>query len=124
MFKQQLHKELENTPTDASQVCSSVNSSLNSREGSGSVVSIKLLCNNLDVNLVQQAGRSVKPLVFVLGTDGNPLMPCTFAKSKRMEKKGVAEVVSLNPFTIRLLSDIGSVTQPVTLGITFKFKNS
>jgi hypothetical protein len=41
-------------------------------------------------------------LVFVLSNEGAPLIPCTSVKARRMLKKGIAYVVNLNPFTVRL----------------------
>jgi hypothetical protein len=69
------------------------------------------------VNPAQQGGRSVKPYVFVLDKNSNPLMPCSFSKSKKLCKRGAAKVVKCYPFVIQLLVDLGSNTQPVTMGI-------
>ena len=56
--------------------------------------------------------------VYVLSQTGQPLMPTTrCGKVRRMLSSGLAEVVKRCPFTIRLLYDTGSVTQPVSLGI-------
>jgi len=62
----------------------------------------KLTLNNPEVNQVQQTERSLKAKVFVLNKQGNPVMPCSYAKSKRMVKKGAARVVKRFPFTIQL----------------------
>ena len=73
MIKQKLHIELKNVPTDASQVRCSTSLSLNSGEGSHSAASKVLVCNNAEVNLSQQTGRSIKPFMFVLCVGGSPL---------------------------------------------------
>lgn len=57
-------------------------------------------------------------MVYVLNKDGQPLMPTKrHGKVRRMLRDGQAEVVRLRPFTIRLLYEAGTITQPVTLGI-------
>jgi len=124
---QQFKVELKNTPTDASQVRSSVNLPLN-RDQSLSVVDDpvsedKLTLNNPEVNRVQQTERSLKSKVFVLSKQGNPLMPCTYAKSKRMVEKGAAKVVKRFPFTIQLNFECENRVQKVNLGIDTGFGN-
>ena len=67
---------------------------------------------------VQYEERSRIMTVYVLSQTGQPLMPTTrCGKVRRMLSSGLAEVVKRCPFTIRLLYDTGSVTQPVSLGI-------
>ncbi len=44
-------------------------------------------------------------------------MPCSPAKAKRMLKKGAANVIKRNPFTIQLDFDCDEIVQEVTLGI-------
>jgi hypothetical protein len=66
---QKLQAELKNVPTDASQVCSSTNSSLN-KDQSLSDQNIVLTCNTPEVNQVQQTERSLKAKVFVLNHQG------------------------------------------------------
>ena len=53
---QQLQVKLKNTPTDASQVCSSVSSVLN-KEETPSVQNKVLTCNNLEGNPLQRTGE-------------------------------------------------------------------
>ena len=96
---QQLLEELKNILKDTSLVLCSVNSELN-KEETLSVQSLKTSDNNPEENQVQHTGRSLKSLVYVLNKQGNPLMPCSYAKSKRMVKKGAARVVKRFPFTI------------------------
>ena len=123
MFEQQLHIEFQNVPVGASQAHCSTISSLNSLEGKRQCGGDVLVCNSLDVNQVQQTGRSIKAYVFVLSKDGFPLMPCSFAKSKRMVKRGLAKVVRIYPFVIRLNFECNNQVQDVTLGIDSGYKH-
>ena len=75
------------------------------------------------MNQVQQTERSLKAKVFVLNKQGNPVMPCSYAKSKRMVKKGAARVVKRFPFTIQLNFECENVVQEVNLGIDTGFGN-
>lgn len=119
---QKLQLELKNVPTNASLVCSSTNSGLN-KEETLSDQNIVLDCNNPEVNQVQQTERSLQAKVFVLSKQGKPLMPCSYAKSKRMVKKGYAKVVKRFPFTIQLNFDCENKVQNVTLGIDTGYEN-
>lgn len=57
-------------------------------------------------------------LVYVLNSNGQPLMPTSrCGKVRRLLKSGKAKVVKRCPFTIRLLYDTPSHVQPVTLGV-------
>ena len=57
-------------------------------------------------------------LVYVLNKDGQPLMPTSrCGKVKRFLNKGLAKVVKRCPFTIQLLYDSNSYTQPISLGV-------
>lgn len=57
-------------------------------------------------------------MVYVLASDGKPLMPTTrYGKVRRMLKSGKAKVVRRTPFTIRLLYESGRITQPISLGM-------
>lgn len=55
--------------------------------------------------------------VFVLNKDGTPLMPTKPAKARILLKTGKAKVVRTTPFTIKLLFESSSYTQPVTAGM-------
>lgn len=56
--------------------------------------------------------------VFVLGPNGNPLMPTErFGKVRRLLRDHLAVVVKRTPFTIRLLYDTPEIVQEVTLGV-------
>ena len=41
-------------------------------------------------------------MVYVLNSDGSPLMPCTEAKARHLSESRKAKVVRRTPFTIRL----------------------
>ena len=57
-------------------------------------------------------------MVYVLDVNGQPLMPtCRHGKVRRLLKQGKAKVVKRCPFTIQLLYDSTTYTQPVTLGV-------
>ncbi len=57
-------------------------------------------------------------LVYVLDKNGQPLMPTErCGKVRRMLKSSKAEVIKRCPFTIRLLYETTSFTQPVVLGV-------
>jgi hypothetical protein len=90
-----------------------------------SVTDLKTSSNSPEVDQVQQTERSlkVKMFVYVISNNGIPLMPCSYAKSKRMVKKGVAKVVKLYPFTIQLKFECENQVQEVSLGIDSGYKN-
>jgi len=112
----------KNTPTNASQVRSNCGLLLN-KEETLSVVDSKTCFNNPDVNQVQHTERSLKPTVYVINYNGKPLMPCSYAKSKRLVKKNAASVIKLYPFTIKLKFECKNKVQPVTLGIDSGYNN-
>ena len=58
-------------------------------------------------------------MVYVLNSDGSPLMPCTEAKARHLIEGGKAKVVRRTPFIIRLTFLVeGEVnTESVTLGV-------
>lgn len=57
-------------------------------------------------------------MVYVLNMQGEPLMPTNrHGKVKHLLKSGLAVVARRTPFTIRLLYETGSHTQPVVLGV-------
>lgn len=112
------------TPTSASQARGNCDLELN-KEAILSVQGLKTSSNILEVNQVQQAGRSLKAnlLVFVISKNGIPLMPCGFAKSKRMVKSGKAVVLKRFPFTIQLNFECENQVQKVILGIDSGYQN-
>ena len=57
-------------------------------------------------------------MVYVLDITGKPLMPTSrYGKVRRLLASGKAKVTSHTPFTIQLLYDSTSYTQPVSLGV-------
>lgn len=57
-------------------------------------------------------------MVYVLNRNGQPLMPTErYGKVRRMLKSGKAKVVNRCPFTIQLMYDSTTHTQPVSLGV-------
>ena len=57
-------------------------------------------------------------MVYVLDINGHPLMPTErFGKVRRMLKTGTAKVIRRCPFTIQLLYQSETNTQPVSLGV-------
>ena len=57
-------------------------------------------------------------LVYVLNQHGQPLMPTSrCGKVKHLLNKGLAKVIKRCPFTIQLLYNTNSYTQPISLGI-------
>lgn len=123
MLKQQLQGKKKNIPTDASQVRSSITSTLN--EPKGTVCRRDTLtCNNSDVNLPEPNRIERKTYVFVLNVKGQPLMPTTPCKAKRLIKKGLARIVKTYPFfVIQMLVQTRDCKQEVTLGIDSGYEN-
>ncbi len=119
-MNQKLLGELKNIPTDASQVCSSISTTLN-KEETPSVSSIVLTNNDPDVN---QSGNKENAclMVFVLNKYGKPLMPCKPAKASHLLKQGKVKVVKRNPFTIQWMYGCGGRVQKITLGIDLAYK--
>jgi len=57
-------------------------------------------------------------MVYVISKDGKTLMPTKrHGKVRRLLKQGLAKVVRRGPFTIQLLYDTTTYTQPLTVGI-------
>lgn len=55
--------------------------------------------------------------VYVVGSNGKPLMPCSPAKARKLLKSKSAAVLQRTPFTIKLLHHAGGYKQPITLGV-------
>lgn len=67
---------------------------------------------------MQNKVENKQNFVFVLDKDGNPLMPTKrFKKVRELRKQGLAKVVSYDPFTIKMLYDVGTETQDLIMGI-------
>lgn len=56
-------------------------------------------------------------LVFILNKDGNPLMPCSPAKARKLLKSKKAKVVRKTPFTLKLLHGSSGYKQEVIAGM-------
>lgn len=56
-------------------------------------------------------------MVYVLNTEGKPLMPCKEAKARKLLKENKAKIYKKEPFTIQLLFICENQTQDITLGI-------
>ena len=56
-------------------------------------------------------------MVYVISTDGNPLMPCKDSRARRFLRNGKAICVRREPFVIQLKFDCENQIQPVTLGV-------
>lgn len=57
-------------------------------------------------------------MVYVINSDGHPLMPTTrHGKIRRMLKSGLAKVVNRCPFTIKLMYNSTAYTQEINLGV-------
>lgn len=122
MLKQQLQVKKKNIPTNSSQVRSSITSTLN--ESKDTVCRRDTLtCNNSDVNLDQHTGRSIKAFVYVIDSEGTKLMPCSFAKAKRLVKKGAAKLIKCYPFKIIQLNFKAKEVQEAVLGIDSGYQN-
>ena len=118
---QKLKERHTNTPTDAPQIRSS-DSVVKHYCGVGEVPqNLKTSFNNSDVD--QLSGKREQDLrVPVLNMRGEPLMPTTPAKARRLLEQNKAKVVRRRPFTIQLKYATGETKQPVTLGIDSGYK--
>lgn len=118
--QQKLGKRNTCTPTDASQVCSSVVVSLN-KEETLSVDSLKTLPNSLKENL--HSGKSGQDLrVPVLNMRKEPLMPTTPRNARKLLKQNKAKVLKRTPFVIQMQCQTGENKQDITLGIDSGYK--
>lgn len=86
------------------------------REETLSVPDSKTLSNISEEH--EHSGRSGQVLrVLVLNMRGEPLMPTTPGKARKLLEQGKAKVVQRTPFTIQLKYATGEAKQPITLGI-------
>ncbi len=65
----------------------------------------------------------MKIYIYVLNKHGEPLMPTSPAKARRLLKAGKAKVVKRKPFTIQLICGSSGYKQPVVLGIDPGYKH-
>lgn len=56
-------------------------------------------------------------LVYVLNSKGNPIMPCSPAKARKLLKEGSAKIVKRDIFTIQLIYGSSGYKQKITLGV-------
>ena len=62
--------------------------------------------------------KKVKPFIFILNKDNEPLMPSKRIKhAYKLVKEGFAEIISRTPFIIKLKYKTLNITQPLSLGI-------
>ncbi len=90
-----------------------------------SVTDAKSLYNNSEEDNSRHTGSSdlrVLNVVYVLNKRGEPLMPTTQQKSRKLLKQNKAKVVKRMPFTIQLKYATGETKQPITLGIDSGYK--
>ena len=66
----------------------------------------------------------MRVFVFVLNKKGEPLMPTSPAKAKKLLKAGRAKVVKRTPFTIQLCYTTGETKQEITLGVDTGYKHA
>ena len=100
---QKLLEKLKNTPTSTFLACSPVNLVLNKVERL-SVQDKVLSNNNPEGNLPQRKEEKnlrVSSKVYVLSKRGEPLMPCSPRKAKKLLKEKRANVIKRSPFTLK-----------------------
>ena len=121
MQKLRQRRKKSNIPSDAPLVRCSMALSLN-REATLSEQGSKTCLNNpeVDYSNIQEV---LKTFVYVLSKDGNPLMPCSKAKSRKLLKEKKASIASHKPFTIRLNFDCENQVQEITMGIDPGYEN-
>lgn len=62
-------------------------------------------------------------IVYVKNLRNEPLMPTTPRKARKLLKEGKAKVITVKPFTIKLLIPTGETKQDITLGIDSGYLN-
>jgi len=118
-------RRLTDTPRNASLVPCSVDLSLNKEETLSEQV-LSTLDTSPEVNRPQcKEGQNlrVSVRVYILNMRGNPLMPCSPRKAKKLLREGRAKVIKRSPFTLQLLTPTGEAKQEVTLGIDSGYEN-
>ena len=119
---QKLTVKLKNTPRDTSLVPCSVTKPLNKVQRPSVARKVRTV-NNPEENQHQlEGGLKAVALAFVVNSDNTPLMPCSAAKARHLLKNKKAKVITVIPFTIKLLWECERGVQPVTLGIDPGYK--
>src|SRR5712692_8667144 len=75
------------------------------------------LVNTREEHITPQGGHKATMSVYVRNQDGQPVMPCTPAKARKLLRAGKARVVERCPFTIQLEWQCEGNVQEVTVGI-------
>ena len=75
------------------------------------------LVNTREEHITPQGGPKATMSVYVRNQDGQPVMPCTPAKARKLLRAGKARVVERCPFTIQLEWQCEGDVQEVTVGI-------
>lgn len=112
---------LKNSPENTSLVLCSESSYLNKDENL-SDKNITPVSNISEENQAQHIERPLQTYVCVLSKEGNPLMPCSYAKSKRMVKLGKATVIKRFPFVIQLNFSCEDKTQEIIFSLDTGYK--
>ena len=71
----------------------------------------------IQLELYTMSKPQKKIMVYVLNMRGEPLMPCSPAKARKLLKDKKAIVKRKYPFTIQLKVASGENRQPITLGV-------
>ena len=119
---QKLDRRNTYTPSNTAQVRCNCDSSLKVPKGKDGVSNLKTLSNNSEEHL--HSGKSEQDLrVPVLNMRGEPLMPTTPRKARKLLEQGKAKVIYRTPFTIQLTYTTGESKQDITLGIDPGYSN-
>ena len=117
---QKLRKRNTYTPTNTSLVRSNCDLTLNRVQRLSVASDLKTSLNNLEETQPQHSEEQnlrVPVNVYVLNQRGQPLMPTTPAKARKLLKANKAKVAKRCPFTIQLLYPTGEAKQEITCGI-------
>ncbi len=108
------------TPRGAPQAAGNCDAGLKTLRGKGGVRRLKTSSNRPDEALTREQGVHLT-LVYVLNVRGEPLMPCSPRKAKKLLKEGKAKVKKRTPFTIQLMHGSSGYQQPIRLGVDSGF---